>query len=273
LAVASLAAATVVATAGLQQARAITHGDLDGNGHPGVVLVAMYVNGAPAFRCSGTLLDRWDVLTAGHCAGEPGEFSDVFVFTQSDIDGGTAAGTNHYPFCLAGDPCVKASRWASFPGFTEANFALHDVGMIRLSQPIDLPASQYGQLPVAGQLDQYAKGQKPSFTTVGYGAQRSFPDAASWKEQADRVREVAYPKLVQIDTGATGTFSMLLSNNANTGGSCYGDSGGPNFLGSSMTIAGVTSFGRNPTCAGTGGVFRLDKQDVLDFIHGFVAQP
>jgi len=45
------AAAVVVVPAG-----AITDGELDGNGHPAVVLVLMEVNGAPAFRCTGTLI-------------------------------------------------------------------------------------------------------------------------------------------------------------------------------------------------------------------------
>ena len=71
---------------------------------------------------------------------------------------------------------------------------------------------------------------------------------------------------MQINTGFTGSFSMLLSNNASTGGTCFGDSGGPNYLGSSNVVAAVTSFGINNNCAGTGGVFRLDKSDVIDFV-------
>ena len=75
--------------------------------------------------------------------------------------------------------------------------------------------------------------------------------------EAERVRMVAHPKLNQINTpGFTGDFSLLLSNNHSTGGTCFGDSGGPNFLGDSNVVAGVTSFGINGNCAGTGGVFR-----------------
>ena len=70
---------------------------------------------------------------------------------------------------------------------------------------------------------------------------------------------VAQPKLNQINGGIVGDFSMLLSNNAKTGGTCFGDSGGPNFSGDSNVIAAVTSFGINGNCAGTGGVFRLDR--------------
>ena len=63
---------------------------------------------------------------------------------------------------------------------------------------------------------------------------------------------------------------MLLSNNANTGGTCFGDSGGPNFLGDSNVVAGVTSYGLNGACGGTGGVFRMDRGNVLSFVHDFM---
>ena len=79
---------------------------------------------------------------------------------------------------------------------------------------------------------------------------------------------VAEPHLLQINTpGFTGDFSLLLSNNASTGGTCFGDSGGPNFLGDSNVIAGVTSFGINGNCAGTGGVYRVDRADDLDWLY------
>ena len=90
-----------------------------------------------------------------------------------------------------------------------------------------------------------------------------------------RTRYVATPRLLQINVpGFTGDFSMLLSNNHATGGTCFGDSGGPNFYGSGGTetqiVAAVTSFGINGNCAGTGGVFRIDRQNVLDFVTAFL---
>jgi len=39
--------------------------------------------------------------------------------------------------------------------------------------------------------------------------------------------------------------------------------GGPNFVGQSNVIAGVTSYGLNWTCGGTGGVYRVDRADDL----------
>ena len=82
---------------------------------------------------------------------------------------------------------------------------------------------------------------------------------------------VAFPWLIQINApGFTGDYSLLLSNNHSTGGTCFGDSGGPNFLGDTNIVAGVTSFGMNGNCAGTGGVFRMDRQNVLDFVNYYL---
>ena len=248
-------------------AGAVTDGEPDGNGHPYVVLLLMDVDGAPAYRCSGTLIAPTYLLTAGHCAGAPGEFSGMRVFTESDVDNGN----NTYPY--AGGPnSVEAVRWAAHPLYPYASFFVHDVGMVELAEPIYL--DEYGTLPAVDSLDQLKtkRGlQDVTFTSVGYGLQASFPDAASWKTVADRVRMVAHPHLIQINVpGFTGDFSLLLSNNHKTGGTCFGDSGGPNFLGDSNVVAGVTSFGINGNCAGTGGVFRMDRQDVQDFIYAFM---
>lgn len=116
------------------------------------------------------------------------------------------------------------------------------------------------------QLDALKPSSSTVFTAVGYGLQR----INSAFVESEKIRMSAEPHLVQINTGFTGDFSLMLSNNASTGGTCLGDSGGPNYLGSSNVVAGVTSFGLNGSCGGTGGVFRLDRQDVLAFVAPFL---
>ena len=239
----------------------VTYGSLDGNAHPAVVLIIMDVAGEPAFRCSGTLIAPKVVLTAGHCAGAPGEFSGMRVFTESDVENGN----NNYPF--AGPNTIEAKEWHSHPLFTEAQFYRHDVGVVLLSREVKLAASAYGKLPRLNQLDALQPSSSTLFTAVGYGLQKINPVFI----EAEKVRMFAEPWLVQINTpGFTGDFSLLLSNNASSGGTCFGDSGGPNYVGSSSVIAGVTSFGLNGTCGGTGGVFRLDRKNVVDFVNQYL---
>jgi hypothetical protein len=241
-------------------ALAVTDGEPDGNRHPYVgLMIAQDANGNPLWRCTGTLLSSTLFLTAGHCTEAPA--AHVEIWFDADVESGIPA--NGYPFNgqAGGTPYTH-------PDYDPNAFFLHDVGVVVLDAPY--VTATYGTLPAVNQLDSLANRrgrQNVIFTAVGYGLQESFPDAASWQENNVRVRMLARPHLIQINTGFTGSFSLLLSNNANTGGTCFGDSGGPNFLGSSNVVAAVTSFGINGNCAGTGGVFRMDRQDVLDFVN------
>ena len=140
------------------------------------------------------------------------------------------------------------------------------MGVVLLSKAVKLSAGQYGKLPTQDQLDVLKPSSATTFTAVGYGLQLINPVHI----ESQRIRMFAEPHLIQINGATVGDFSMLLSNNASTGGTCFGDSGGPNYLGTSNVIAAVTSFGRNGNCAGTGGVFRLDRKNVLDFVRQFV---
>ena len=180
-----------------------------------------------------------------------------------DADMQTDSAAKGYPFTgqVGGTPYIH-------PEFDPEAFFLADLGVVVLDD--EYPMDSYGALPALNQLDKLKtkRGtQDVTFTAVGYGLQQSFPDAASWKENNVKVRMVAHPKLNQINGGIVGDFSLLLSNNANTGGTCFGDSGGPNFIGGSNVLAGVTSFGMNSTCAGTGGVYRVDRADDLDWLY------
>ena len=234
----------VLATAlalGLTPAGAITDGVPDQEGHPYVgLMVAQTAAGIPLFRCSGTLVSPTHFLTAGHCtADEPGlDVARVEIWFDSGYPtpiprgaGYPAAGSNPCAG-ITGYPCTGDISGTPFahPEYDPNAFFLHDLGVVVLDEAID--RGGLGVLPELNQLDtlntQRGK-QDTTFTAVGYGLQKSFPDAASWKENNVRVRMVSYPHLIQIKRGPFGESSLLLSNNAHTGGTCFGDSGGPNF--------------------------------------------
>ncbi|MDQ3706974.1 MAG: trypsin-like serine protease [Chloroflexota bacterium] len=239
---------------------AVTDGELDGNGHPYVgIMVAQDAKGNPLWRCSGTLLSATLFLTAGHCTEAPAVRAQIWF--AADVESGIPG--NGYPY--KGD---VGGRAYTHPSYNPNAFYLYDLGVVVLDKPMRM--SKYGALPKQDVLDKMASQrglQNVTFTSVGYGLQESFPDQASFLENNQKIRMVAHPHLLQINTGFTGDFSVLLSNNANTGGTCFGDSGGPNFIGDSNVVGGVTSFGINGNCAGSGGVYRVDRADDLGWLY------
>ncbi|MBN1139642.1 MAG: trypsin-like serine protease [Anaerolineae bacterium] len=249
-------------------ASAIVYGELDGDAHPHVVLLAVDVDDEYAWHCSATMLAPTVVLTAGHCTallpGDEGEaVTGMRIFTESDVENGD----NNFPY--AGANSIEAAAWYNHPDFEPALYWQNDVSVVILEEPFE--PGVYGQLPQVDQLDglKTRRGlQKTTFTAVGYGDQWCNPVFV----EEEIVRMYAEPRLIQINApGFTGDFSLLLSNNHATGGTCSGDSGGPNFLGDSNVVAAVTSYGQNYNCAGTGGVFRMDRQNVLDFVEPFLS--
>ena len=237
-------------------ALAITDGELDGNAHPYVgLMVAFDAQGTPLWRCTGTLIRPGLFLTAGHCTEAPAVHVEIWV--QSDVQHGRPA--NGYPFVgqAHGTPHTH-------PNYDPNAFFLHDVGVVTLDGNWVYGLGWAG-LPLRDSLDTMDRRrgrQDVTFTAVGYGLQEVNPVHV----ESQLIRMVARPKLNQINNGYVGNFSLLLSNNHSTGGTCFGDSGGPNFIGTSNTIGGVTSFGKNGNCAGTGGVFRVDREEVLHWL-------
>jgi len=242
-------------------ALAITDGELDGDRHPAVGLMVFDVDGFPEWRCSGTLISPYIMLTAGHCTfGATGGR----VWFESDVQAGFP--DNGYPF--GGPTSVEFAEIHTHPDYDDEFFWLADVGIVVLEEPVYLES--YPVLPALHELDvlETRRGlQETWFTSVGYGLQRINPVF----EENERVRMVSYPNLIQIGSKSIWfANTMLLTNNRHTGGTCFGDSGGPNFLGDSDIIAAVTSYGQNDNCAGVGGVYRLDSFDAQWFIYSFL---
>lgn len=251
-----LSSAAVLSLASTPAFAVTAGGALDGNAHPYVgLMVAQDKKGKPLWRCSGTLIAPRVFLTAGHCTEAPA--AHVEIWFDADVENGYPG--NGYPFRgdVGGTPYTH-------PNYNPRAFYLFDLGVVVLKQPVEMAA--YGALPALDVLDQMAteRGtQDITFTAVGYGLQRINPVFVD----DDLIRMFATPHLIQINGGLVGDYSLLLSNNHSTGGTCFGDSGGPNFIGASNVVGGVTSFGLNGTCGGTGGVYRVDRADDLNWLY------
>jgi secreted trypsin-like serine protease len=104
------------------------------------------------------------------------------------------------------------------------------------------------------------------FEVVGYGLEKVLPILV----EGGDTRRKADVKLNNLN-GVPKLTYIVLSNNKKTGGTCFGDSGGPTFDNTSSTlIVAVTSFGLSPNCTGVGGAYRIDQPDDLEFLLPFV---
>ncbi|MEZ5341773.1 MAG: trypsin-like serine protease [Acidimicrobiales bacterium] len=264
----ALLTAVVLASLAATSAGAITRGGtLDGDDHPYVgLMLALDADGAPLWRCTGTLISPTVFVTAGHCTESPAASAEVFF--QSDLEPDPAV--FGYPF----GPYDASTHGTTYvhPLFDPDAFYLYDLGVVKLDEPVIL--SEYASLPSAGFVDTLANGRKNnSVTVVGYGLQAASSNPVKpEKTVAAKTRYQA--ELMIVNTrGAAGignlpdSNSMMLSGDAKHGGTCFGDSGGPTLVGD--TLLAVTSFGLNGNCAGVGGVFRIDRQAELDWISSF----
>jgi hypothetical protein len=232
-------------------ALAITWGQPDGKRHPSVgALVGQWSGGYYPF-CSGTLVSPTVFLTAAHC--DPGT-SRISVTFASDFDGRTKL----LPGTYYADPLYAFSQ--DDP---------HDIAVVVLDQPASgiTPA----RLPAAGSLGALSVGAP--FTAVGYGSQESPNVAGGPALVYYDVREYSVSSL-----NAVNPAWLRLSQNAATGdgGTCYGDSGGPNFIGagsSETNIVGGTTITGDMFCKATNVIYRLDTPSARSFLSRFVNLP
>jgi hypothetical protein len=266
---AASAVSVILGALSVAPAAAITDGTPTAEGdYPYVGLMTAHAaDGDYLWRCTGTLLSPTVFVTAGHCT-DGAAYAVVYFGVGPIIPDPDFTLDTRSCVGISGYPCGDGITGEVFthPQFDPDAFYLYDLGVVVLDEPVVL--GEYAQLPELNALDGLRVGTR--FTSVGYGLQKAFPDAAARKDVAVRQQRVAHPRLLQMDTGSTGDYSILLSNNAHTGGTCFGDSGGPNFLGDTTTLAGVTSYGKNWTCGGTGGVYRLDQADDLPWLATFL---
>ena len=261
-------------------ARAITGDYVTDNEHPFVGLVVFY-DAAGTFigRCSGSLLTPTVFLTAGHCTDGA---ATARVYFQQD------AGFNYdpetemdpitgYPETCAdgtlGTLCATSDEVITYPGYYTGTFPnTGDVGLVILDQPIQL--AEYGVLAEAGSLDRLAtrRGRQDlTFTSSGYGLTRINPVFL----ESYRSRLMATSRLTNLRSALTGGYNVQLNGNGKgSGGTCFGDSGGPVFYGgyTSNTIVAVTSFGLNGNCAGVDFAFRTDQAAVIEWILNTVPE-
>jgi Trypsin len=268
----TIVAALVAASA--SPAGAITEGTLDGELHPNVAMI-LYQKATGRFRCSATLVSPTVLITAAHCTeGIIGSAIVTFATVAPPTGDAPDPATGYVPGVNipAGYATGTPHTHPLWDGELQNN-DLHDVGVIVLDSPVTdrTPA----QLAPRGYLDTLSKKgllKKGLFTTVGYGVFFDKPSEGPQKpvSVSDRTRRYAE------SPGQNVTSQVLkLAENGNdsrgTGGTCFGDSGGPAFR--DGYLVADTSFGASQFCRSYGGFYRLDTDDARGFLDDFIAVP
>ena len=245
-----LAAALVFAAAG----SAITYGEPDGNGHPevGALLAAHAYSDGTWATCTGTLISTRVFLTAAHCDGGVSKVEVTFASSFDRKKSTTYWGT-----------------WYADPAYNQTQSDPHDIAVVVLDKEVKGIAP--ARLPAAGSLSALAGDQQ--FTSVGYGAQSVTSDPGGKTLHYADIRYVGVGTLNSITSAW-----LRISQNPTTGngGTCYGDSGGPNFLGAGSSetniVAGTTITG-DMWCRSTNVDYRLDTSSARAFLGRFVTLP
>jgi secreted trypsin-like serine protease len=130
-------------------------------------------------------------------------------------------------------------------------------------------SSTYAALAAPGFLDEAAASEPKggvTFTVSGYGLQDVKPRVVGIRE-----RLMATSQLINLGSALTDGYNLqtTASKGEGRGGTCSGDSGGPILWGSTDIIVALNSFGLNANCAGVDFSYRIDRQEVLDWILSF----
>ena len=169
---------------------------------------------------------------------------------------------------------LHAGRMYSHPQYSPNQSDPHDIAVVVLDEPVRgiTPAP----LPPAGLFDAMkAAGTLASqlFTNVGYGGQ-------------ERVIGAGGPVIAYLDTREVSVSSfdalnpawLRLSQNLATGdtGTCFGDSGGPQFLGAGSSETPMlvsTTITGDSQCVASNVTYRLDTASARAFLAQFVPLP
>lgn len=242
-------------------ASAITYGVPDEGRHPFVGTLVAEFDGQKDWICTGTLISPAVFLTAGHCTVylESRGISHVWVSFDEVFD--ASANTFH------------PGTYVTFPGYGHDFARDNDLAVVLLDSPVTgiTPAT----LPPEGYLDTLGpRGLRDfRFTPVGYGNQERIVGGGQPYFGPYGSRRMAVSSFNALNKN---WLRLSMNPALGDGGTCYGDSGGPNFLGAGATettmIAGVTSTGDAP-CRATNVIYRVDTPSARAFLGNYVTLP
>ena len=234
-------------------AGAITGGEPTGAAHGNVGLLGFDRDGASRGFCSGTLIAPTIFLTAGHCTAALAA-AGVPVWVSFDVPDDEVASV----------PIAVASLHSAFSPDFGVNGVDICVAVLASSasgiQPAELaPLGYLDELDAAGEL------RAALFTSVGYGRCERETGGGPPAFCAGGVRRMATSPFMAIND----TWLRLFANETVTGegGTCFGDSGGPQLH--DGLIVSITT-GGDGACRAHNVNFRVDTPAAQAFLADFV---
>jgi secreted trypsin-like serine protease len=246
-----MAAAAAGALALALPGSAITNGTLDGEGHPSVGAYLVNIDGQWNVLCSGTLVSRRVFLTASHCTSyaEANGWDQAVTFDSTDAEHTTDI-----------RPATSVTNSAYHAPYA------NDVSLLVLAKAVtDRAPSPLADVGYLDGLKASRAIQSTVFTNVGYGTSEKVNGGGPPSFPFDGNRRVSTSSYSSLNKDVV---HLHQKENANEGGTCYGDSGGPTFVG--KLVVAVVSTGDGP-CWSTGVNTRTDTQAVRDFLAPYLA--
>lgn len=211
------ATAKMVATGGLA------------NSTVGIFILTDKVKGSGAL-CSGTLIAKDMILTAGHC-----------------MTGATADQVNIYFQATDLDPSAKAATIKSFvinPGYVaDESDSKDDVAILRLSETAPSTMTPSELAPSSVDIVKVGK------VTFGFGQADDRHNTPGGRDGSAVLRYTLVSDETEVvpSTAEEGNHAGMIATDSSLTGTCHGDSGGPLFAMDNAThkllLAGVTESG------------------------------
>lgn len=252
----SLLAAAAILVAAPSQAAAISYGAIDSNNTYSNVgaLIGQYEDGKFAI-CSGTLISSTVFLTAAHCVDDG---ATMWVsFDQQIIEPVTS----------------KTNKLYEGTAYAHPQFACcgsndtYDIAVVVFDKPVR--GIDPADLPTLGLLESMTSRELKSatFVAVGYGTVREEKRGSFQPLFWDPQRRFAEQTVNSLEPA---WLSLSMNQATGDGGTCYGDSGGPHFLGTVVVSITVTG---DVWCKATDKTYRIDTQVARDFLDDYVDLP